>query len=246
MSIGIYKIENLINHKIYIGQSVHIEKRWQQHCQKTSKSSIGQAIQKYGKENFSFQILVECDITQLDEMECKYIQKYNSLAPNGYNLILTSPIKTTCFNKYTYDYLLAIIKDLKESNLSINDIAKKYQLDKSMIYYINRGDYHTLPNETYPIRAVRVKREINYCCDCNKKISFSAKRCATCSHKIMYKTKHPDRNTLKNLIRHQSFVSIGKQYGVSNSAVVKWCIKYNLPSKKSIIKAISENDWEKI
>ena len=29
MSIGIYKIENLINHKIYIGQSIHIEKRWQ-------------------------------------------------------------------------------------------------------------------------------------------------------------------------------------------------------------------------
>lgn len=29
MSIGIYKIKNLINHKIYIGQSIHIEKRWQ-------------------------------------------------------------------------------------------------------------------------------------------------------------------------------------------------------------------------
>ena len=28
VSIGIYKIENLINGKIYIGQSIHIEKRW--------------------------------------------------------------------------------------------------------------------------------------------------------------------------------------------------------------------------
>jgi len=28
MSVGIYKIENLINHKVYIGQSIKIEKRW--------------------------------------------------------------------------------------------------------------------------------------------------------------------------------------------------------------------------
>lgn len=32
MSIGIYKITNLLNGKIYIGQSIHIEKRWKEHC----------------------------------------------------------------------------------------------------------------------------------------------------------------------------------------------------------------------
>ena len=50
MSIGIYKIENLINNKVYIGQSIHIEKRWQEHCQASSKSLIGKAIKKYGAE----------------------------------------------------------------------------------------------------------------------------------------------------------------------------------------------------
>jgi group I intron endonuclease len=54
MSIGIYKISNLINGKIYIGQSVHIEKRWQQHCNNTGRSLIAKAIQKYGKDSFSF------------------------------------------------------------------------------------------------------------------------------------------------------------------------------------------------
>lgn len=49
MSMGIYKIENLINHKIYIGQSIHIEKRWKEHCQFSSESLIGKAIHKYGK-----------------------------------------------------------------------------------------------------------------------------------------------------------------------------------------------------
>lgn len=36
MSIGIYKIENLLNGKKYIGQSVHIEKRFSEHCRSNS------------------------------------------------------------------------------------------------------------------------------------------------------------------------------------------------------------------
>jgi group I intron endonuclease len=54
MTTGIYKIENLINHKCYIGQSIHIERRWQEHCQSSAKSCIANAIKKYGKTNFSF------------------------------------------------------------------------------------------------------------------------------------------------------------------------------------------------
>ena len=49
--IGIYKITNLINNKIYIGQSIHIERRWSEHCQPSAKSLIAKAIQKYGKEH---------------------------------------------------------------------------------------------------------------------------------------------------------------------------------------------------
>jgi predicted GIY-YIG superfamily endonuclease len=36
MSIGIYKIENLLNGKIYIGQSKHIETRWSEHCRNSN------------------------------------------------------------------------------------------------------------------------------------------------------------------------------------------------------------------
>ena len=47
MSIGIYKIENLINHKIYIGQSIEIEKRWQKHLNAKDNFVIHKALQKY-------------------------------------------------------------------------------------------------------------------------------------------------------------------------------------------------------
>lgn len=87
MSIGIYKIENLINHKIYIGQSIEIENRWEKHLRLKNNCIVHKAIQKYGKEAFSFQIIEECNIEDLDEKEQYWINVYNSLIPNGYNMI---------------------------------------------------------------------------------------------------------------------------------------------------------------
>ena len=95
--IGIYKIENLINGKVYIGQSKNIEERWLQHkriAEKINydnrKSYIHQAIKKYGIENFVFEILEICNINELDEKEKKWIQYYhsyiNDFQSNGYNL----------------------------------------------------------------------------------------------------------------------------------------------------------------
>lgn len=84
--IGIYKIENLINHKIYIGQSTKILKRWNSHINVNSNSLIHQAIVKYGYQNFSFTILKLCEKDELDEYEIEYIIEYNSITPNGYNI----------------------------------------------------------------------------------------------------------------------------------------------------------------
>lgn len=90
--IGIYKIENKINNKIYVGQSSFIEKRWYQHksnyLNPTYNSALYKAMNKYGIENFSFEVIEECSLEQLDEKEKYWIQKLNSLVPNGYNIAL--------------------------------------------------------------------------------------------------------------------------------------------------------------
>lgn len=67
---SIYKITNKINNKIYIGQSVHPFERFSQHCynKQTNTSLINRAIQKYGKENFNFEI-IESDIENYNERE---------------------------------------------------------------------------------------------------------------------------------------------------------------------------------
>ena len=74
--------------KNYIGQTKYsLEKRSQ-------KNGIGYkkcrafytAIQKYGFENFRWEILEECVLEDLDKKEAYYISLYNSVVPNGYNI----------------------------------------------------------------------------------------------------------------------------------------------------------------
>lgn len=247
MTCGIYKIENLVNHKIYIGQSIHIELRWKEHCRPSTKSLIGQAIKKYGKENFSFQILEECEEFLLNEKESYYIQYYKSLVPNGYNIEEKDTANSQYFYNYNKETLFNIINDIKNSTLSFSEIAEKYELDVSMIYYLNRGDYHTQKNETYPLREVRnTKKQYYYCIDCGVKLKTAATRCVECAHKAQRKCERPNREELKELIRNESFKSIGRKFGVTDNSIKKWCKSYNLPSKKSDINQITNEDWDKI
>lgn len=77
--IGIYKIQNKINGKIYIGQSNDIKRRFSEHKRSNNNRIIvDQAIKKYGAENFSYDIVEECSIDQLNEKETYWIKYYQS------------------------------------------------------------------------------------------------------------------------------------------------------------------------
>ena len=116
-----------------------------------------------------------------------------------------------------------------------------------MIYYLNRGDYHSLPNESYPLRPVKdFSKKDNFCIECGCKITKGSLRCCTCDHKKQQKVERPNREELKNLIRTQPFTKIGTHFGVSDNAIRKWCKNENLPSKSSEIKKYTDEEWEKI
>lgn len=82
--MGIYKITNLETDQCYIGQSVDVYKRFCDHC----KAGLGidtpvgnklyKAMQEYGLQNFSFELLCECSKQQLDEKEKYFIQLYQA------------------------------------------------------------------------------------------------------------------------------------------------------------------------
>lgn len=82
----IYLITNLKNNKKYVGQTVDFVRRMRQH-QTQDQQLIDKKIQQYGVKNFSFQIL-EDNLTQdeANEKEKYYIQYFNTLIPNGYNI----------------------------------------------------------------------------------------------------------------------------------------------------------------
>lgn len=242
--IGIYKIENLINHKIYIGQSIHIERRWKEHCAPSTSSVISTAIKKYGKENFSFQILEECLEEELDEKEIFYIEKFNCIVPNGYNVKDYIEHNETIFGYYDKNTFDLIIKDIKENKLSFQAISEKYDITKRTVYYLNRGEVHHIPNEVYPLRKVQdLTKKFYFCPLCGSEMSRGATKCKKCADEAQRIVDRPLRDELKFLIRTKTFVDIGKDYGVSDNAIRKWCKIYNLPYKKTDIKKISDEQW---
>lgn len=88
----IYKITNKITNKCYIGETkkTNPELRWNEHKSKIEKGigcpALQDAVKKYGIENFKFEILIICFDEDRYKFEKEYIKKYNSIAPNGYNL----------------------------------------------------------------------------------------------------------------------------------------------------------------
>lgn len=90
--IGIYKIENKVNGKVYVGQSIAIKIRWQQHKYEAQtgekQAPLYLALRKYGIENFSFEVLEECPQELLNEKEIFWIAHYKSNDRDfGYNVL---------------------------------------------------------------------------------------------------------------------------------------------------------------
>lgn len=101
--------------------------------------------------------------------------------------------------------------------------------------------------QKYKIEKFYIKeRRMQYCLDCGVPIDDGAVRCRQCANLNSRTCERPTREELKDLIRKESFTSIGKLYGVSDNAVRKWCDSYYLPRTKSTINKYSEEDWARL
>ena len=116
----IYKITNTINSKSYIGQTIqNVKERFYQHCatkcsKAVSNMAIHRAIKKYGKSNFTVEVIEEIDSANLNDRERYWIKYYNSYN-NGYNS--TKGGKEGC-------------KPFKD--LDVESIIKEYSTGKSL------------------------------------------------------------------------------------------------------------------
>ena len=203
MKKDIYVIKNRINNKVYVGQSVDAGRRFISHCKPSSNngnSLIARAIQKYGAHNFWYEIL-ESQVEDYNEKEEYWIDKLNSLAPNGYNVLNGGDEPPV---HYSTDHPLSpfddlgtvdlIKNDLRSSDLSLADIAEKYGVSKRTILRINQGIHYEKLGEEYPIRKVP---------HLNGKLSDD------------------QVEEIVEILRHtyRQYEDIAKQYGISISAV---------------------------
>lgn len=89
----IYKIINAITGKCYIGETIekNPNTRYKRHINLIRKGkgcpALRDAVLKYGEENFKFELLITCPDEDRFRLEKEYIQKYNSIVPNGYNIL---------------------------------------------------------------------------------------------------------------------------------------------------------------
>lgn len=81
-NIGIYKIENIVNGCLYIGSSVNLKKRFKDHVRllkqnRHHSTKMQNSWNKYGEDNFIFEILECCDKNELLIKEQFFLDSYN-------------------------------------------------------------------------------------------------------------------------------------------------------------------------
>lgn len=161
----VYKITNDINGKVYIGQTNDLKRRWKEHCNDKRKGHlITLAIRKYGKENFSMEVLYFGE--DYNSKEKEFISKFKSrdkkygynIAPGGQDS--HGELNPRCkiskkIAEQIKDYLL-------HSDLGRKEIAKKLNIKVRYVDEINRGEaWVDRDKSEYPLRrfAKRLSKE---------------------------------------------------------------------------------------
>ena len=183
--IGIYKFTNKLTGESYIGQSRDIHKRYIQHKNRheiclhedlpKEDTYFHSMLRHYGFHNFDFEVLEECEISELNEKEIYYIQKYNALYPNGYNKDkggnIPHPIALKSYNDV--DEIIELLKTTKLSNI---EIGEKYGVSDQAISDINNGRAWVRDDIDYPIRNTFEAKKIIWNCNlCGKVLSGKTK-----------------------------------------------------------------------
>lgn len=159
MKKDIYVIKNDVNDLVYVGQSVNAKRRWAGHCSNARHMSkfnlIDYAMHSIGIEHFNMSIIER--VENYNERERYWIKELNSRHPNGYNFCgggeqYYGGVEAANSIIKDEQILKKIISDIKHTNVSFREIAKKYGVSSKILTSINRGGAYYSDDIEYPIR----------------------------------------------------------------------------------------------
>jgi group I intron endonuclease len=119
---GIYKIICLIDYKIYIGSAKNLDKRWRRHLNDLKSGKhinihLQRAFNKYGIENFRFEILEICDYDSILQREQFYLDKFRPFEI-GFNIGSKSSGGDNLTNNPNREKIILKIKNSINKNIS--------------------------------------------------------------------------------------------------------------------------------
>ena len=153
--------------------------------------------------------------------------------------------KSFSFNKADNMNWLKIEEELKKCILLCANCHREIHYEESKVILQSSFDETKAKEIAQEIGNLKQRKQY-YCENCGKLVSFGNNLCSDCAAQKRRVVDRPSREELKKMIREESFLSLGKKFGVTDNAIRKWCLKYNLPSKKTEIKKYSEEEWSKI
>lgn len=248
--IFIYKIQNQINKKIYIGSTKNPDKRWFQHKQSSQLKSrqsynypLQAAIRKYGIENFTFEIIDECEDDKASLIEQKYIIELNSMinTGHGYNQTLytdcalrdpniTQQMREKTGKKCAWvdgnNTIIKIYSSLHEAaqdmnvNISNNCASMITRVCNGEAYSINNRIFRFLDEYNNPILPIQKTRK---------------RRACVCGISI---------NDIDDIVYYESISEAARKEGINRSSITK-CLagstKYS-NVKKRIWRKVENNN----
>ena len=168
MISGVYKITCLKNNRVYVGQSLDIERRLRQHFNSLNNLSyrhhserLQEDWNKYGEGQFIASIVECCPANMLEEREKYWIKYWNTFYLNkkGYNM--TEGGQWGNAPRKLSDLAIQEIQNLLiKGDYSLKDIAQEYNVSLSCISDINTGRTWKKNEYVYPLHPKSIKNTI--------------------------------------------------------------------------------------
>lgn len=154
-TIGIYVLKFLGTSKVYVGQSVNIEKRYTIHRRKlkdgTHNYKMLEAYKKFGMPEL--EIILECDKKDLNNCEAEAFEIYDAIH-NGFNIATEPSIhlegSSNGASKYSNEDIYKTMKYMLDITNSFKKISSITGVHESTIRHISNGDAHTWLEREYP------------------------------------------------------------------------------------------------